>query len=85
MLLEEEDSLDLWDVLRKIYEAGISKRESMTPENKAAEKLQEEAVQLLCAVAGLPPDVVDNRIKAAVNKIVAAALLRVSAVMRGKE
>lgn len=56
----------------------------MTP-GKTAKKLQEEAVQLLCAAVGLPHDVVDGRIEAAVNKIVAAALLRVSAAMKGKE
>lgn len=41
MLLEEEDSRDLWDVMREMHEAGISERKSMTPENIVKKKIKD--------------------------------------------
>jgi hypothetical protein len=41
MLLEEEDSRDLWDVLREMYENGVAERESMTPENEVKAQIKD--------------------------------------------
>jgi len=41
MLLEEEESRDLWDVLREVYENGAAERESMTPENLVKKKIKD--------------------------------------------
>ena len=41
MLLEEEESRDLWGVLREMYETGASERESMTPENKVKAQIKD--------------------------------------------
>ena len=41
MLLEEEESRDLWDVLREMYETGVAKRPSMTPENITKKQIKD--------------------------------------------
>jgi hypothetical protein len=41
MLLEGEESRDLWDVLREMYENGVAERESMTPENKVKSQIKD--------------------------------------------